>query len=120
MLDSSLFSSPSDTRLVSGLAKQQCHQTAEFVALRFGIGVAEIKSITRGSPQAALARQIAMYLAHVVHGYGFAEIARCFGRDRTTVAHACRVVEDRRDDIAFDLRVAALEDACRAIQGGTR
>ena len=30
-------------------------------------------------------------------------------RDRTTVGHACQVVEDRRDEPAFDAFVATLE-----------
>jgi chromosomal replication initiation ATPase DnaA len=37
------------------------------------------------------------------------DIGPCFGRDRTTVGHACQVVEDRRDEPAFDEFVAALE-----------
>lgn len=35
-----------------------------------------------------------------------------------TIAHACRVVEDARDDIRFDCRVATLELMCRAAAGG--
>ena len=47
-----------------------------------------------------------MYLCHVVHALTFEAIGRVFGRDRTTVSYACRVVEDRRDDIWFDCRIA--------------
>jgi hypothetical protein len=50
-----------------------------------------------------------MYLAHVVCGLTFAEVSRIFGRDRTTVAHACAIVEDRRDDIVFDRCLDYLE-----------
>jgi hypothetical protein len=32
-----------------------------------------------------------------------------FGRDRTTVAHACLIVEDRRDDPVFDRILELLE-----------
>jgi hypothetical protein len=52
-----------------------------------------------------------MYLAHVAGGLPLAEVGRLFKRDRTTVAHACAVVEDRRDDPAFDRALAILEFA---------
>ena len=35
------------------------------------------------------------------------EIGAAFGRDRTTVGHACNVVEDRRDDAAFEAWVSS-------------
>ncbi len=35
-----------------------------------------------------------------------------------TIAHACRAVEDARDDIRFDCRVATLELMCRAAARG--
>ncbi|NTE55501.1 DNA replication protein [Agrobacterium tumefaciens] len=54
-------------------------------------------------------RQIAMYVCHVQLGIPMSDIGPCFGRDRTTVGHACQVVEDRRDEPAFDEFVAALE-----------
>jgi hypothetical protein len=54
-----------------------------------------------------------MYLAHVGFQLSFGAIGRVFDRDRTTVAHACRVVEDGRDDIWLDCRLEALELFCR-------
>lgn len=54
-------------------------------------------------------RQIAMYVCHVALQIPFADIGPAFGRDRTTVGHACHVVEDRRDDAAFDEFVTAIE-----------
>jgi hypothetical protein len=36
-----------------------------------------------------------------------------FARDRTTVAHACGLVEDRRDDPAFDRSLDLLEGVLR-------
>jgi chromosomal replication initiation ATPase DnaA len=68
---------------------------------------------TRGAAKAAFARQVAIYLMHVCFGLSFAAVGRMFHRDRTTVAHACRVIEDRRDDRELDRRLAALERACR-------
>lgn len=54
-------------------------------------------------------RQIAMYVAHVVLRLTLTEIGLAFGRDRTTVSHACRMVEDRRDDPGYDRFVSVVE-----------
>ncbi|KRB50141.1 transposase [Rhizobium sp. Root708] len=54
-------------------------------------------------------RQIAMYVCHVALQIPLHEIGRAFGRDRTTVGHACHVVEDRRDDPDFDEFVSTVE-----------
>jgi chromosomal replication initiation ATPase DnaA len=56
----------------------------------------------------SLARQIAMYLAHVAFSLSLTQTGRLFGRDRTTVAHACGVVEDLRDDPAIDKALTVL------------
>lgn len=57
----------------------------------------------------ARARQLAMYLSHVVLGCSLGEIGEAFGRDRTTVSYACAVIEDLRDDAKFDADVCELE-----------
>lgn len=88
------------------------HRVIACVAFDFGLDAAALEAPLRGSQRMAFARQIAMYLAHVSFGLSFDAIGRAFGRDRTTVAHACRVVEDGRDDIWFDCRVATLESIC--------
>ena len=54
-------------------------------------------------------RQIAMYVCHVALQFSLSEVGQAFNRDRTTVAYACRVIEDRRDDRAFDEFVASIE-----------
>jgi hypothetical protein len=56
----------------------------------------------------SLARQTAMYLAHVAFRLSFTQVGHLFGRDRTTVAHACGVVEDLRDDQAIDRALTIL------------
>ena len=83
------------------------------VARDFGLDQTDLLARTRGAPRAAFARQVAVYLAHVGFGLSFAAVGRMFHRDRTTVAHACRVIEDRRDDRDLDRRLTALERACR-------
>lgn len=60
-------------------------------------------------------RQIAMYLSHVVLSVPYQTIATAFGRDRTTVMHACSVVEDRRDDTGYDRFVEQCERCVGAV-----
>lgn len=57
----------------------------------------------------ARARQLAMYLTHVVLGQSLTSVGAAFGRDRTTVAYACALIEDMRDDAGFDADVSRLE-----------
>lgn len=80
----------------------------------FEVEETDLAQPSRGRAQVALARQIAMYLHHVILGRTLTDIAREFGRDRTTVAHACRLVEDRRDEPEFDAMVGGLETALQA------
>jgi chromosomal replication initiation ATPase DnaA len=79
------------------------------VARVFGVEHGELCRATRGRAPVALARQVAMYVAHVACGMTLTEVGQLFDRDRTTVAHACAVVEDRRDDPIFDRVLELLE-----------
>lgn len=83
------------------------------VAAALAVSPAALRAKTRKSAPAAFARQCAMYLAHVAFGCSFTEIGRMFGRDRTTAAHACRLIEDRRDEPWLDNLLNSLEAACR-------
>lgn len=85
------------------------------VAAAFAIPSAELWAPTRRSATSALARQTAMYLAHVAFGLSFTEVGEIFGRDRSTAAHACRRTESRRDDPHMDILLAGLEHACGAL-----
>ena len=76
---------------------------------------ATLRTARRGQAPAAQARQTAMYLAHIVFGLTFTRVGSCFGRDRTTVRHACAVIEDRRDDPRHEFGLAALEIALLAL-----
>jgi len=93
-------------------------RVASCVIADFGVTAAELSFGSRGSPRAALARQVAMYLCHVGFALSFEGIGRLFRRDRTTVAHACRVIEERREDVGFDGRLAALERKVARTEGG--
>ncbi|WP_338722910.1 helix-turn-helix domain-containing protein [Devosia sp. XK-2] len=65
----------------------------------------------------ARARQLAMYLAHVVLGESLTAVGQAFGRDRTTVSYACGLIEDMRDDVRFDTEVSDLERQLQALVG---
>ena len=81
----------------------------------FGIAGHDLRRATRGRAKVALARQVAMYLAHVGCGLSLTETGRLFDRDRTTVSHACGIIEDRRDDPLFDRALDLLEWAVPAL-----
>ena len=85
------------------------------VAAVFEVDLRHLEGTTRGSTRTAFARQVAMYFAHVVCGLSLTQVGRLFGRDRTTASHACRRVEDRRDDPEFDRRLEHLERAVASL-----
>ncbi len=68
----------------------------------------------RGTRRLALARQEAMYLMHVALSCSYTEVAEQFGRDRTTVAHACWQVEDLRDEPGYDAELDRIEALIQA------
>jgi hypothetical protein len=69
----------------------------------------DIISKQRSRARVSFARQVAMYLAHVVGEMTLGEVSAVFERDRTTVGYACHIVEDRRDAPMFDREMADLE-----------
>jgi hypothetical protein len=84
-------------------------------AATFALGCEEnlLEQGRRGA-NVAFARQVAMYLTHVAFGMSLQRVAIAFARDRSTVAHACHVIEDRRDEAALDNLLDQLEAALRA------
>ena len=89
---------------------------AELVAAERGIKLEALFVPARCTADIALARQLAMYLMHVEFGRLYADVGRFFNRDRTTVSHACALIEDLRDDGEFDatlerLRLTLLSDS---------
>ncbi|ESQ79656.1 helix-turn-helix domain-containing protein [Asticcacaulis sp. YBE204] len=83
----------------------------ELVALAMDVPADQIRSPSRNNARAARARQTAMYLAYIAWQWPLARVGDAFGRDRTTVGHACRVIEDLRDDRRFDQTLDRLEAA---------
>jgi chromosomal replication initiation ATPase DnaA len=90
------------------------------VACVFEIEVELLRLPTRGQARVAAARQVAMYVAHVGYGLSLTDVGDLFERDRTTVAHACRVIELRRDQPGFDKGVELLELIVRVLAGAVR
>lgn len=64
------------------------------------------------------ARQVAMYFAHI-RGIPLVQVGKLFGgRHFTTVGHAVRIVEDKRDDPGFDAKLDEIETAIIAAISG--
>ena len=79
---------------------------------RSGISVIDLRAKSRGRAAAAFARQTAMHLAHGEFlGLDLSRVGSHFGRDRTTVAHACARVEDSRDNPKVERTLQCLEAA---------
>lgn len=103
---------PQIEQLQNDVARARLAQSA--AAYAFGVTQQDVEAPTRRSREAALARQAAMYLAHVAFELSLSRVAQAFGRDRSTAAHACHRIEDRRDDHEFDAWMDALEDSLRS------
>lgn len=96
-------------------AAARCRLAREIASAVLCVPVEEIARPNRSAAETCQARHLAIYLAHVVFQVSLGAIAVHFGRDRTSVAHAVRRIEDGRDREAFERLVARLErlaDAC--------
>jgi chromosomal replication initiation ATPase DnaA len=92
----------------------------QIVAGGFDIDEPDLRRASRGQARIALARQVAMYPAHVACSLTKTEVGRLFERDRTTAHHACLVIEQRRDDHDFDDAIDHLERIIRIVIGTRR
>ena len=82
---------------------------ADVASYALSVPADDILDLRRGAAAVAFARQVAVYLCHVGFELSLQRIAAAFGRDRSTIAHACHVIEDRREDPQFDLWIGGLE-----------
>ena len=87
------------------------------VAHAYGVSMEEIRGPLRARPRASHARQVAMYLTHVVLSQSLSEVGRAFGRDRTTASYACNRIEDLRDDPDVDRTLGWMEIVLRQAAG---
>lgn len=95
--------------------EDRAYLAGALVAYALGLKQEDVLSAERGTPVHARARHIAMYLTHAACGMSLARVARAFGRDRSTVSHACRLVEDYREDADFDTWVEQLSSGLQSV-----
>ncbi len=86
---------------------------SSIVSAAFDVPAKDLRLPRRGRAKVALARQVAMYFAHVVLRMTLSDAGDLYGRDRTTAAHACGLVEDLRDQHHFDTLLSLLENMVR-------
>lgn len=92
---------------------EMCECVIDIVAALFNVSGKELRRPGRSSTAISRVRQIGMYVAHVVLRLTMAEVGRGFSRDRTTVQHACHLIEDLREDAEFD-RILSLTERVTA------
>jgi chromosomal replication initiation ATPase DnaA len=100
------------------LTAQRAGMAAFVVAQVYGAPVEEMRKPTRGRPHVARARQIAIHLAHSVFAMSHRQLAREFGRDRSTIHHACQLIEGMREaSLEFDSNLRWMESLLRRAAG---
>jgi hypothetical protein len=114
--DYSVFSPPFAPDLAAENQKLRT-KIEEAIAMGFDLEPELLGFPSRGRADVALARQVSMYIAHVNLSFSLTQVGTMFERDRTTVAHACEVVEQHRDDDLFDLAITRLEQVIRITYG---
>jgi chromosomal replication initiation ATPase DnaA len=110
--DSSWFPAPGEAASVA------CDDVIALVAREKRVPIRLLTHSSRCRVATARARQLAMYLSHVILGRSMTEIGNAFGRDRTTVSYACALIEDLRDDPVFDKEVSSIERRLEAQRDG--
>lgn len=93
---------------------EACECLIDIVSALFSVSSKELRKPGRTALPVSRVRQIAMYVAHVVLSMTMSDVGAGFGRDRTTVQHACQVIEDLRDDAEFDSLVQVVERVASA------
>lgn len=88
--------------------EDRAYLAAALTAYALGLKTESILCAQRRSPAEARARHIAIYLLRTSLGMSLSRVARAFNRDRTTVAYACNLIEDCRDDSDFDIWIEQL------------
>ena len=86
-----------------------CDGMIDLMTHLFAVEARELRDTGRCRAAVARVRQVAMYVTHVVLQLSMSETGKGFGRDRTTVIHACHLVEDLRDDPEFERIISSVE-----------
>ncbi len=97
----------------SELSQRIALEAMEITSEACNIRLSDMKTSSRQRAAVAFARQLAMYLCHVVGQLPMSEISIIFRRDRTTVSYACHIIEDRRDSAFFNAQIEFMETAMR-------
>lgn len=95
-------------------ARGLCAIAGRLAAAHYEDTLGELHARSRGS------RRVAIYLAHVAYGLDLGVVAVNFGRSRRAAAAACRVIEDARDEPAFDAALAGLELSAAVLRDGEK
>jgi chromosomal replication initiation ATPase DnaA len=101
-------------------APERMDMAQAIVAHAYGVSVEEMRGPERARARASHARQVAMYLSHVVLSQSLTEVGRAFGRDRSTASYACNRIEDLRDDPDVDRALGWMEMVLRQAAGISR
>ncbi len=96
------------------VALDVCESLIDIASAVFSLPSKELRKPGRTAMSVSRVRQIAMYVAHVVLRLRMSDVGRGFGRDRTTVIHACQTIEDLRDEPEFDRIVSMFEQVASA------
>jgi chromosomal replication initiation ATPase DnaA len=94
-----------------------CDGMIDILSMCFAVPGREIRQIGRTATSIARVRQIGMYVCHVAIGLTMQDVAAGFMRDRSTVVHACHLIEDMRDDTEFDAIIGTIERIAQAAFG---
>jgi chromosomal replication initiation ATPase DnaA len=101
----------------AGQARSQTGIAQAVVACAYDVTLDDMRALTRRGPRVALARQVAMYLSHIVLRLGPSAVAVAFLRHRSTTCHALHHIEDLREDPEFDRMLRYLESTLRSAIG---
>ena len=94
--------------------REICEAMQDILAACFSVSGRELRAQGRCRSEICRVRQIGMYVAHVIAGLSMFEVGLGFQRDRSTVAHACHLVEDLRDDPDFERVILMIERIAEA------
>jgi chromosomal replication initiator protein len=80
------------------------------VVANYGISAEMLKLKGRGSKEAVLARQVAMYFIRSLLSKSFEYIGKYFNRDHSTALYACKSIEEKmKTEIAFNLEIKRIK-----------
>ncbi len=94
--------------------REICEAMQDILAACFSVSGRELRAQGRTRAEICRVRQIGMYVAHVIAGLSMIEVGCGFQRDRSTVAYACHLVEDLRDDPDFERVILMIERIAEA------